>query len=328
MSKNNAREGAGRYAFLLFDATFKVVVCTPENERLLIEILELLIPGKHIASITFVNKEKHGLVVSEKNVSFDLLCKDGDTGEEFLVEVQNREQKSFKDRMLVYATYPIREQMEMRLQQIREGAVKDPMDYSLKPVYVVSMVDFPLAHESEEAVENDYISRYELRNGRNGEVMTQSLNFVFLELARLKLRATEAEKCRGLLERFVFSLKYMHKLKAKPESFEDDLLERLFKATELASMTVTTRQNYDKIMRTELDRLAENAFAREQGMAKGKTEGLAEGKAEEKIAIARAMLAEKIEPALVAKCTGLTEKKVVQLKAEGMENVCLPETFL
>lgn len=78
MSKNNAREGAGRYAFLLFDATFKVVVCTPENERLLIEILELLIPGKHIASITFVNKEKHGLVVSEKNVSFDLLCKDGD----------------------------------------------------------------------------------------------------------------------------------------------------------------------------------------------------------------------------------------------------------
>lgn len=202
------------------------------------------------------------------------------------------------------------------------------MDYSLKPVYVVSMVDFPLAHESEEAVENDYISRYELRNGRNGEVMTQSLNFVFLELARLKLRATEAEKCRGLLERFVFSLKYMHKLKAKPESFEDDLLERLFKATELASMTVTTRQNYDKIMRTELDRLAENAFAREQGMAKGKAEGLAEGKAEEKIAIARAMLAEKIEPALVAKCTGLTEKKVGQLKAKGMENVCLPETFL
>ena len=37
--------GAGRYAYLLSDATFKVVVCTPEHEKLLIEILELLLPG-------------------------------------------------------------------------------------------------------------------------------------------------------------------------------------------------------------------------------------------------------------------------------------------
>ena len=247
MTKSHSTYGAGRYAFLLFDATFKAVICTPENEKLLIEILELLIPGKHIASITFINKELHGLVISEKNVNFDLLCKDRDTGEEFLVEVQNREQKSFRDRMLVYATYPIREQMEVRVQQIRDG-VADPMDYSLKPVYVVSMVNFPFTHESEEAIEHDYISRYEIRNQRNGELMTSSLNFVYLELDRLKLKPSEPEKCRNLLERFVFSMKYMHTLKAIPEVFEDDLLKRLFTATELASMTVTTRQNYDKIM--------------------------------------------------------------------------------
>ena len=62
-----------------------MVVCTPENERLLIEILELLLPGKHIASIHFDNKEMHGLVIEEKNVIFDLLCTDKDTGEEFLL---------------------------------------------------------------------------------------------------------------------------------------------------------------------------------------------------------------------------------------------------
>ena len=49
------------------------MVCTPENEKLLIEIIELLIPGKHISSITFVNKEMHGLVIEEKNVNFDML---------------------------------------------------------------------------------------------------------------------------------------------------------------------------------------------------------------------------------------------------------------
>lgn len=310
MTSQNKLQGAGRYAYLLSDATFKLVICTPENEKLLIEILELLIPGKHIASITFINKEQHGLVISEKNVTFDLLCKDGDTGEEFLVEVQNRKQKSFRDRLLVYATYPIREQLEVRVQEIRDGVVSDPMDYSLKPVYVVSMVNFPFVHENEKAVEEEYISRYEIRNRLNGELMTPSLNFVYLELDRLQLSPSEPEKCRNLLERFVFSLKYMHTLEAKPDVFEDDLLKRLYTATELASMTVTTRQNYDKIMHNELDRLAENAFAKEQGFAEGKAEGEAKGKAEEKHAIAKAMLADKMDPSMVAKYTGLTAEEV------------------
>ena len=59
MSERDKIKGAGRYAYLLYDATFKLVICTPENEKLLIEILELLIPGKHIASITFINREQH-----------------------------------------------------------------------------------------------------------------------------------------------------------------------------------------------------------------------------------------------------------------------------
>lgn len=321
MSERNKIQGAGRYAYILYDATFKLVICTPENERLLIEILELLIPGKHIASITFINREQHGLVISEKNVTFDLLCRDADTGEEFLVEMQNREQKSFRDRMLVYATYPIREQMELRVRDIRAGAISDPMDYSLKPVYVVSMVNFPFQHESEEAIESDYISRYEIRNQLNGELMTSSLNFVYLELDRLKQKPSEPEKCRNLLERFVFSLKYMHTLEDKPEVFKDDLLKRLYTATELAGMTVTTRQNYDKIMHNELDRLAENAFAREQGFAEGEAKGKAEGKAEgikeNKLETAKAMLADKVAPSAIAKYTGLSVTEIQELVHTG-----------
>ena len=229
------------------------------------------------------------------------------------MEMQNREQKSFRDRMLVYATYPIREQMEFRVQEIRDGKISDPMDYSLKPVYVVSMVNFALKHESDKAIESDYISRYEIRNRLNGELMTPSLNFVYLELDRLKLTSSEPERCRNLLERFVFSLKYMHTLKDKPEVFEDDLLNRLYTATELSSMTVTTRQNYDKIMHNELDRLAENAFAREQGFAEGEAKGIAEGKADEKAGIAKAMLADQVDPSVIAKYTGLPEEEIQKL---------------
>ena len=66
MTKSLGIGGKGRYAFLLFDSTMKVVIFNPENEKLLIQILELLLPGKHISGITFTDKEKHGLAISEK----------------------------------------------------------------------------------------------------------------------------------------------------------------------------------------------------------------------------------------------------------------------
>lgn len=314
-TKSQSLLGAGRYAYLLFDSTFKVVLCTPANESLLIDIFELLIPGKHIQSITFLNKEMHGLVISEKNVNFDMLCKDKDTGEEFLVEVQNREQDSFKDRMLVYSTYPIREQMEIRAQEIHEGK-REAMDYSLNPVYVISMVDFPISHESEDAIENNYISRYELRNLPNGELMTPALNFIFLELDRLKLGVKDAAKCRNLLERFVFSMKYMHEFTEVPQSFDDPLLDKLYHATELATMTVTERQNYDSIMWTEIDRMATEAFARKQGKAEGKAEGEAEGAQKERKKNIKALLSNGVSAQVIAESLELSVEEVMAIAAQ------------
>lgn len=96
MTKTQDSGKQGRYACILYDSTFKVVICNPRNERLMMDIIELLIPGKHLSGITFIEKEKHGLVVTEKSTNFDLLCKEKDTGEEFLVELQNRFQDSYK----------------------------------------------------------------------------------------------------------------------------------------------------------------------------------------------------------------------------------------
>ena len=74
-------------------------------------------------------------------------------------------------------------------------------------------------------------------------------------------------------------------------------------------------------MHNELDRLAENAFAREQGFAegvaegeaKGKAEGIAEGKAKGIAGIAKAMLADNVNPAVIAKYTGLSEEEIRKL---------------
>ena len=108
--------------------------------------------------------------------------------------------------------------------------------------------------------------------------MTPSLNFVFVELGRLKLKEDEGEKCRDLLEKFIFSLKYMHMLTEPPKGFTDGLLNDLYRATELATMPIETREYYNQSMRTELDIIAERDFATQAAKAEGREEGLIQGR--------------------------------------------------
>ena len=58
---------------------------------------------------------------------------------------------------------------------------------------------------------------YELRNRHNSELMTPALNFVFVEMGRMKLGLEDEDKCNTLLEKFIFSLKYMHLQHDVPE---------------------------------------------------------------------------------------------------------------
>jgi predicted transposase/invertase (TIGR01784 family) len=326
-------EAEGVFACLLYDSTLKTVLEGVENEELFIEMIEFLIPGKHIASIRRANKEKHGLVLSEKVTIFDLLCQDADTGEEFLVEVQNAPDRTYRDRALYYSLVPVREQME-RKQRYGKGKEEETkskakeetrrkMDYSIRPIYVISLVNFDFKHESPETLEEGYVSRYELRSGKSGELMTNALNFVFVEMARLPYAKDEYDKCRNRLERFIFAFKYMHTFVEFPDSFRSDaLLGKLAEAAELANMSVVKREEYDTAMKDEFARLVENNCAREEGRAegmaegleKGKAEGRAEGAREQAIQSARNFLKLGFPVEVIAQGTGLTAEEVEALR--------------
>lgn len=292
-----------RYANILFDDSFKVVVGTPGNEGLLIKIIELLIPEKRIKTLVLRDKENHGLSVSDKVTIFDMFCT-SETGEQFIVEMQHSPQNSYADRMLCYATYPIRSQLASKLSQRREkverGEALDKMDYGLHPVYVVSILNFSIPHSSPEALENGLISRYDIRNTRCEERMTGALQFVYLELGRLQAKLGEDDKCKTILEQFAYSTKYMHELTERPEGFEDDLLIDLFNASEFANWDVQKQTEYDSVMRTELDIIAEKNYAHESGHAEGKAE------------VAKELIKRGMELSFVSSVTGISEE---QLKA-------------
>ena len=64
----------GRYANILNDDAFKVVIFTPGNEELLARMLEVILPGIKISKLEFKPTEQHGLALSDKISNFDALC--------------------------------------------------------------------------------------------------------------------------------------------------------------------------------------------------------------------------------------------------------------
>ena len=121
----------------------------------------------------------------------------------------------------------------------------------------------------------------------------------------------------------------MHKLVERPAVMKAAIFERLFQVAEVEALPQKEKENYIKDMTTERDIINQREYARKEGIAEGKAEGLAEGeakgkaegkiegkaegKAESQREIAKNFLALGIDPATIAKATGLSEEEVRKL---------------
>ena len=306
----------GRYAQILHDQIFKLILAAPENRDLLIMLLNLLLPGLNISEVTFLDKEQHGFAFNEKRCIFDVYCETA-RKERIVVEMQYRSEADYLDRTLFYATYPIREQLVTRFggllrrwaTRLTRNSRKDKKrmaPYRLKPVYVVSILNFSLKHGDGTRLEDGLVSRYELREQSSGELMTDALHFVFLELGRMKYGPAHPEKCRTRLEKLAFSLKYMRDLQKRPDEMLEAIFLRLFNAAEIASMNATERKQHDKIMTTQMDIIAglHNSYV------EGLEEGEAKGEAKEKKAIAKNLRNLDVELPVIQQATGLSEDEI------------------
>ena len=293
-----------RYANILNDDAFKVVIFTPGNEELMARMIEVLLPGKKIRKLEFRSTEQHGLSISDKISNFDAVCT-AENGELFIVEMQGLPQESYADRMLCYASFPIRMQLAQKLSDIRSGKGR-PMDYSLVPVYVLSFVNFAIPHEDEAILRDGLVSSYRICSPETGELMTEALYFAYLELGRLEVPFGEPGACTGLTQQLAYALKYMNRLTECPREFEDRLFPLLFEASEFANMNVDKQFKVTSIMRTELDRIAENEYARKQGVK----QGMEQGRAEESRRMALKLRELGVDSAIIQQATGLNPKEI------------------
>lgn len=256
-----------RFANLMLDSAFKIVFGLPACEQTLIGLLEALLPDKKIHSIRYLDKEIPGFFLEDQKTIFDLFC-EGYDGEQYIIEMQLNPEKHFRDRVLFYSTFPIREQLitPMEEQYHRNtGERKKIISYHLVPVYVISILNFKLPHENEASLRDGILSSYSIRSDQDGERMTDALHFLFLELPRLPYKKDEASRCKTMLEKIAFVFRHSSFLEERPAELSEDLFERIFHAAEIANMTPEQFLQYQSKMLASFDLLAQKDYAYELG---------------------------------------------------------------
>ena len=164
--------------------------------------------------------------------------------------------------------------------------------------------------------------RYELRENGSRELMSDRLQFMFLELPNCRKALTPEAT---VLDNVCYALHNMENLTDRPAELKEEIFRLLFKSAEIATFTPQERVKYQNDMTTQRDIQNQIAYAESKGEAKGMAEGLAkglaegkaegitEGKFEGKTETARNLKRLGVPVATIAEATGLTVEEVEAL---------------
>ena len=333
---NEKRQGLAPFVNLRSDVGFKAVFADRNNKDILIGVLNQILPQEaRIEDIKeYSDREQRRDVPYGKKTVLDLVCVDRDD-RTFVVEMQASEEDFFFERCVYYAS------------GLYHLELSDGVRYKgLRPVYVVSFLNYRLRHDDESLWDTDhFISHWRFTEKRTGMVADQTISVIFVEMT---LFTKTLEECVTEFDRLFYIFKNSDGFQRIPEWIEEagGISRRLAEACEVAAFDKEKKLKYEIDKMNEWDILAQREFAERKGfeagyadgeakgiadgmakgmakgmadgLAKGKAEGMAEGKAEGlvegRLEVAKAMLEIGMPIGQILQLTGLTEKQVKALR--------------
>ena len=233
------------------DVGFKRIFGQPIHKELLIDFLnDLLVGEKRILDITFLDKEILPEYDNDCGLIYDVYCTNED-GEQFIVEMQNREQVYFRDRALFYLSQAISRQGERGAKWL----------FNLKAVYGVFFMNFRLKDFPPQLR-----SDVELAYRDSHLPFSDKLRFIFLQLPCFK---KEEHECENDFERWIYVLKNMETLQRLPFKARKSVFEKLEQIVDIAALSKEDRMKYDESIKVYRDNEAVLEFALEKGRAEG-----------------------------------------------------------
>ena len=278
----------GPYADILLDDWFKRSFKEYGNAKRLMQLfLEALIPERKITELEYASEESTNQNPDKKGVRVDVECTD-ENGERFVVEVQRAPQTDFFDRAVFDSTFSIQ-------RQLNEGSDY----YGFKAVYFIGIMRFSLHHGDKR-----FLYNYSLREDSSGQLMTDDLHYVFLEVTKCG-----DHNNASLVEKIGYALANMGSFEKRPEGFAGEFFDLLFSSADLSNFATEERIKYVNNMTTERDIRNQIAYARDEG----KKEGREEGREEERLVMAKNCKAEGLPVQMIVKLTGLSEEVIKAL---------------
>ena len=289
------------------DFGFKKLFGEEPNKDLLLDFLNELLQGERgtIKNLTYKKTERLDRCPADRKVLFDLFC-ETDTGEKFIVEMQNTWNRFFKDRVLFYATFPIRDQYE-------ESGKGAEWNYHLQPVYVVSVVNFVLDRDQiigktppGLAFRKDVM----LMDKVTYEIFYDKLTLIFLQMP---LFTKTIDQLENRFDKWLYVLKNLNRLDTVPETLRERIFDKFFTVAEIARLSKEDRIRYEDALKSELDWNSLLSSSNFLGWEKGKIEGRVEGEQIGIVKTAKKLRAMGMKSEDIAVATGLSLEEITKL---------------
>ena len=298
---NEKRQGLAPFVNLRSDVGFKAVFADRNNKDILIGVLnQILPPEARIEDIKeYSDREQRRDVPYGKKTVLDLVCVDRDD-RTFVVEMQASEEDFFFERCVYYAS------------GLYHLELSDGVRYKgLRPVYVVSFLNYRLRHDDESLWDTDhFISNWRFTEKRTGMVADQTISVIFVEMT---LFTKTLEECVTEFDRLFYIFKNSEGFQRIPEWIEEagGISRRLAEACEVAAFDKEKRLKYEIDKMNEWDIQAQKEYAvrkgLEEGMQKGMQKGLQKGREETRLSIARKLFEAGTPVDVIVNCTGVDD---------------------
>lgn len=252
-------EKAGRYMNPLTDFGFKKIF--GEKDIMIAFLTDLLNPKVPIEDVIFIDKELAEDEEEQRGVIYDLRCKSAD-GSEFIVEMQNKKQTNFSDRIIFYLSRAFSAQ----------GKRKTEWDYKLSPVYGVFFLNFHL-----KGMKMQSVRTVQLRVDETGEVFSEKLKVFTLELPDYRDKPMEYPKTR--LEYWLYNLANMETMETQlPFQSQQPIFSKIGGLSELLNMSEEDRKKYYRSLDDYWTDICVMESAVEEGFEKGLKKGIEKNK--------------------------------------------------